>query len=150
MTAEQKRHCQEVTGTECNRSTKSVIKHEPQGRKEWGQRRESWRHRRKTQQAVQLNASVIRIVTALAYTVLVLGIKQEVAFFTSSVGDVYARDICNTCSNKKMATCTWVPCHGLSFGPLDVCNCCINCMWRRKLCRIQCSVAEVKEGEVTG
>jgi len=101
MTAEQKRHCEHVTGMECNRNTKSVIKHEPQGRKGLGRRRESWRRRRKTQQAVQFNASVIRIVTALAYIVLVLGIKQEVAFFTSSVWDVHTRDVCNTCSKGR-------------------------------------------------
>jgi hypothetical protein len=150
MTAEQKRHCEHVTGTGCNRNTKSVIKHEPQGRKGLGRRRESWRHRRKTQQAARFNASVKWNVTALAYIVLVLDIKQEVTFFASSVWDVHTRDICNTWSNKKIATCIWVPWHGFSFGPLDACNCCINCMWRRKLCRIQCSVAEVKEGEVPG
>jgi hypothetical protein len=109
MTAEQKkRQWEHVTGTGCNRNTKSVIKHEPLGRKGLERRKESWRHRRKTQQAAQFNVSVIRNVTALAYTyiVLVLDIKQEVTFFMSSFWDEHTRDICNTCSNKKIATFT--------------------------------------------
>jgi len=77
MTAEQKRHWEHVTGTGCNRNTKSVIKHEPLGRKGLGRRRESWRHRRKTQQAAQFNVSVIRNVKALAYIVLVLNKRSS-------------------------------------------------------------------------